>query len=86
MYFPIVDRVDSLEDRQKTFFSNCAKNKLKGSEKDEYESIRKEYQKVKSLICSKKDCVLIAFWRKNLTKDRLSDITRLSKTLVRRFS
>ena len=54
MYLLIVDRVDSLEDRQKTFFSNCAKNKLKGSEKDEYESIRKEYQKVKSFICSKK--------------------------------
>ena len=44
--FWTVDRVDSLEDRQKTFFANCSKNKLKGSEKDEYESIRKEYQKV----------------------------------------
>ena len=41
-----LDRVDSLEERQKNFFSNCAKNKLKGSEKEEYESIRKEYQKV----------------------------------------
>ena len=46
LYFLTVDRVDSLEDRQKTFFTNCSKNKLKGSEKDEYESIRKEYQKV----------------------------------------
>ena len=45
MSYPL-DRVDSLEERQKNFFSNCAKNKLKGSEKEEYESIRKEYQKV----------------------------------------
>jgi len=42
----VQNRVDSLEERQKNFFSNCAKNKLKGSEKEEYESIRKEYQKV----------------------------------------
>ena len=42
-----IDRVDSLEERQKNFFANCAKNKLKGSEKEEYEGIRKEYQKVR---------------------------------------
>lgn len=42
----VQNRVDSLEERQKNFFSNCAKNKLKGSEKEDYESIRKEYQKV----------------------------------------
>ena len=41
-----IDRVDSLEDRQKGFFANCAKNKLKGPEREEYESIRKEYHKV----------------------------------------
>ena len=50
-----IDRVDSLEERQKNFFSNCAKNKLKGSEKEEYEGIRKEYQKVilKQLLLTK---------------------------------
>lgn len=42
----VQNRVDSLEERQKTFFANCAKNKTKGSEREEYEGIRKEYQKV----------------------------------------
>ena len=41
------DRVDSLEDRQKTFFNSCAKNKIKDTDKEkEYDSIRKEYHKV----------------------------------------
>ena len=51
--FNFLDRVDSLEDRQKSFFANCSKNKLKGSEKDEYESIRKEYQKVEYFLVFK---------------------------------
>ena len=46
----IIDRVDSLEERQKNFFSNCAKNKSKGSEKEDYDSIRKEYQKVRTML------------------------------------
>ena len=41
-----IDRVDSLEERQKNFFANCTKNKFKSSENEEYEGIRKEYQKV----------------------------------------
>lgn len=41
----ILDRVDSLEQRQKTFFSNC--KKLKVADRDEeYQKIRKEYDKV----------------------------------------
>ena len=44
--------MDSLEERQKTFFANCAKNKTKGSEREEYEGIRKEYQKVNFLLLS----------------------------------
>ena len=40
------DKVDSLQDRQKTFFANCNK-KLKPEERDaEFEKIREEYKKV----------------------------------------
>jgi len=39
------DSVDSLEERQKIFFSNC--RKMKPTERDEeYEKIKKEYSKV----------------------------------------
>ena len=39
------DSVDTLEERQKVFFANC--RKMKGPERDEeYEKIKKEYNKV----------------------------------------
>ena len=83
--------MDSLEDRQKTFFANCSKNKLKGSEKDEYESIRKEYQKVNVFVISFCYCrnsynsggIQI---KNQKLKNHTSDFDRLSKTRVRKFS
>ena len=45
-YFLILDRVDSLAERQKTFFANCNK-KLKAADRDEeFEKIKTEYKKV----------------------------------------
>lgn len=39
------DRVDSLEDKQKVFFSNCRRMKP-GDRSAEYEKIRREYERV----------------------------------------
>ena len=45
----LTDSVDSLEDRQKIFFSNC--RKMKPVERDEeYDKIKKEYSKVNVVI------------------------------------
>ena len=45
----LTDSVDSLEDRQKIFFSNC--RKMKPAERDEeYDKIKKEYSKVNIVI------------------------------------
>ncbi len=44
-FLPHTDRVDSLADREKTFFASC--KRLKPAERnEEYEKIRKEYAKV----------------------------------------
>jgi hypothetical protein len=44
VYNFLTDSVDTLDDRQKVFFSNC--RKLKPAERDEeYEKIKKEYSK-----------------------------------------
>jgi hypothetical protein len=41
------DRVDSLDERQKTFFSNCNKKNTKNNDKEsEFENIKGEYKKV----------------------------------------
>ena len=44
--FFLVDRVDSLADRQKTFFANCTRKLKAGDREDEFEKIRAEYKKV----------------------------------------
>ncbi len=45
MSFLVPDRVDSLEEKQKTFFANC--RRLKTAEREEeYEKIRRDYAKV----------------------------------------
>ncbi len=44
--FEISDRIDSLSDRQKTFFANCQRKLKAADREDEYEKIRAEYQKV----------------------------------------
>ena len=43
--FEFSDRVDSLADRQKTFFGSCRKLKAADRE-EEFEKIREEYKKV----------------------------------------
>merc|ERR1712121_255371 len=46
MDLSVQNRVDSLSERQKTFFANCSR-KLKASEREEeFEKIREEYKKV----------------------------------------
>ena len=45
--FLFVDRVDTLEDRQKIFFQNCIKKSTKPEEKiAEFDKIKEEYKKV----------------------------------------
>ena len=85
--------MDSLEDRQKSFFANCSKNKLKGSEKDEYESIRKEYQKVihfsvfRLVNLKQNDLVAYVGGRIHKRKNDLSISNyRLLRTQVKRFN
>ena len=46
VWFQLLDRVDGLAERQKTFFANCNK-KLKAADRDEeFEKIKSEYKKV----------------------------------------
>ena len=79
--------MDSLEDRQKSFFANCSKNKLKGSEKDEYESIRKEYQKVTYFSVLKFVSIHKGGGRFDDSKNDLSISNyRLLRTQVKRFN
>ena len=79
--------MDSLEDRQKSFFANCSKNKLKGSEKDEYESIRKEYQKVIHFQFSDWLNLTMGGGRFDDSKNDLSISNyRLLRTQVKRFN
>jgi inhibitor of growth protein 3 len=42
----VQNRVDSLGDRQKTFFANCTRKPKAGDREEEYEKIRGEYKKV----------------------------------------
>ena len=44
--FSVPDRVDSLADRQKTFFVNCSRKLKAGDRDEEYKKIKAEYEKV----------------------------------------